>query len=83
MADDKKSNDKKTLQQRLDDIDANTFKNEQARKIKAVKEGKEKLLKDNLGRNRQRYVSSVGDSGVQGLQSLTNTLGNQFKINKT
>ena len=83
MADDKKSNDKKTLQQRLDEVDANTFKNEQARKIQAVKEGKERLLKDNLGRNRQRYVSSVSNSGVQGLQSLTNTLGNQFKINKT
>jgi hypothetical protein len=80
MADEKKVDGKKTLQQRLDDVSTNmnTFKNEQARKIQAVKDGKERLLKDNLGRNKQRYVSSVNDSGIQGLQTLTNTLGTQF-----
>jgi len=59
-----------TLQQTLDAI---TFKNEQARKIKAIQEGKEKL-KDGLGRakaTKQSAVSRIkGLKGLQGLQSL-------------
>lgn len=53
-----------TLQETLDAI---TFKNEQARKIKAIQEGKEKL-KDGLGRNKQTRQS--GFSRVKGLQAL-------------
>jgi hypothetical protein len=59
-----------TLQETLDAI---TFKNEQARKIKAIQEGKEKL-KDGLGRakaTKQSAVSRIkGLKGLQGLQSL-------------
>lgn len=46
---------KKTLRETLNDIN---FKNAQAQKIQAVQEGKERL-KDNLGRNKKRYVSST------------------------
>jgi hypothetical protein len=57
----------KTLQQQLDAI---TFKNEQAAKIKAMQEGKEKL-KDRLGKNKARRVSSsTRIKGLQGLQTL-------------
>ena len=46
-----------TLQETLDAI---TFKNEQARKIKAIQEGKEKL-KDRLGRKKiQNKVAFLG-----------------------
>tara|TARA_R110000868_G_C10561000_1_gene736869 strand:+ start:35 stop:238 length:204 start_codon:yes stop_codon:yes gene_type:complete len=59
-----------TLQETLNAI---TFKNEQARKIKAMQEGKEKL-KDGLGRAKaikQSAISRVkGLKGLQGLQSL-------------
>lgn len=59
-----------TLQETLNGI---TFKNEQARKIKAMQEGKEKL-KDGLGRakaTKQSAISRVkGLQGLQGLQSL-------------
>jgi hypothetical protein len=59
-----------TLQETLDAI---TFKNEQARKIKAIQEGKEKL-KDRIGRNKNTKQSSFsrikGLQGLQGLQSL-------------
>jgi hypothetical protein len=59
-----------TLQETLNAI---TFKNEQARKIKAMQEGKEKL-KDRLGRNKNTKQSSFsrikGLQGLQGLQSL-------------
>jgi len=56
-----------TLQETLDAI---TFKNEQARKIKAIQEGKEKL-KDKLGRNKTTKQSSFTRiKGLQGLQSL-------------
>ena len=68
---------KKTLTETLNDIN---FKNAQAQKIQAVQEGKERL-KDNLGRNKKRYVSStdgvgstyrrVGAAGrIKGLQTL-------------
>ena len=73
MAKDKEEVKKQTLQQKLDAI---TFKNEQAEKIKAIQEGKEKL-KERLGRNRQRRVSAA--SRIGGLQILNNSLGNQFK----
>lgn len=65
----------KTLQQQLDAI---TFKNAQAEKIKEMQEGKEKL-KDRLGRNKKRYQNSTGKvQGLQGLQGMGNTLGKQF-----
>jgi hypothetical protein len=87
MAEEKKE-DKKTLQQQLDAIN---FKNDQAKKIKAVQEGKERL-KDNLGRNKSRYISSTQGSGstqgsingrrrvsaagnIAGLQTLGNSFG--------
>jgi hypothetical protein len=73
MAKGKQEEKKQTLQQQLDAI---TFKNEQAQKIKAIQEGKQKL-KDRMGRNRERRVSSAGR--ISGLQTLNNSLGNQFK----
>jgi hypothetical protein len=77
MATAKQEDNKPSLQQQLDAI---TFKNAQAQKIKAVQEGKQRL-KDNLGRNKKRYVSSTEGSGsayrrvgaagkIKGLQTL-------------
>jgi chromosome segregation ATPase len=57
----------KTLKSRLDEI---TFKNEQAKRIKAMQEGKEKL-KDKLGSNRKRRVgASTRVSGMGKLGGL-------------
>jgi hypothetical protein len=64
MAKEKEESKKLTLQQQLDAI---TFKNEQAKKIKAIQEGKQRL-KERLGRNRQRRVSAA--SRIVGLQTL-------------
>ena len=50
---------KKTLTETLNDIN---FKNAQAQKIKAMQEGTARL-KDNLGRNKKRYVSSADGVG--------------------
>jgi hypothetical protein len=75
MATEKQEPTKKSLQQQLDAI---TFKNAQAQKIKAMQEDKQKL-KDNLGRNKKRYESSAGRvQGLQAPQGLRNTLGTQF-----
>ena len=92
MAEDKKPKEKKveekkveskpTLQQQLDSI---TFKNEQAQKIMALQKN-EQRLKDNLGRNKNRYISSTQGSGnanrrvssagnIAGLQTLGNSFG--------
>jgi hypothetical protein len=57
-------------------LDAITFKNEQAEKIKAIQEGKQKL-KDRMGRNKEKRVSAA--NRISGLQTLNNSLGNQFK----
>ena len=73
MAKGKQEQKKPSLQQQLDAI---TFKNSQAEKIKAMQEGKQKL-KDRMGRNRERRVSAAGR--ISGLQTLNNSLGNQFK----
>ena len=59
-----------TLQQKLDAI---TFKNSQAQKIKAVQEGRERL-KNSLGRYKKRVAQTPS---VQGLQTIKNTLGRQ------
>lgn len=63
--------DNKTLQEQLDAI---TFKNSQAQKIKAIQEGREKL-KNSLGRNRPTNVAATPT--LQGLQTIKNTLGRQ------
>tara|TARA_R110002126_G_scaffold203517_1_gene351056 strand:- start:455 stop:664 length:210 start_codon:yes stop_codon:yes gene_type:complete len=68
MAEDKKE-DSKSLQQQLDAI---TFKNDQVKKIRAIQEGQQRL-KDNLGRNKARRVSSAGR--IAGLQTLGNSFG--------
>jgi len=73
MAKGKEEEKKPSLQQKLDAI---TFKNEQAEKIKAIQEGKQKL-KDRMGRNREKRVSAA--NRISGLQTLNNSLGNQFK----
>ena len=73
MAKGKEEEKKPSLQQQLDAI---TFKNEQAEKIKAIQEGKQKL-KDRMGRNREKRVSAA--NRISGLQTLNNSLGNQFK----
>ena len=80
--DKKKTEDKQTLQQQLDAI---TFSNKQAQQIRAIQENKQRL-KDNLGRNRDRYVSSTEGTGnrnrrvssagrIAGLQTLGNSFG--------
>lgn len=74
MATKKEEPTAKTLQESLDAI---TFKNEQAKKVKAVQEGKEKL-KDNLGRNKRQNQSSGRVQGLQRLQGFGNSLGRQF-----
>lgn len=69
MAKEEKSTEEevKSLRGELDSI---TFKNEQARKIRAVQAGKEKL-KDSLAKNRQRRVSSASRiTGMGGLGTL-------------
>lgn len=77
MATAKQEVPKASLQQQLDAI---TFKNAQAEKIKAMQEGKQRL-KDNLGRNKKRYISSTESNGstnrrvgaagrIKGLQTL-------------
>ena len=79
---DKKVESKPTLQEQLDAI---TFKNEQVQQIRGIQEG-EKRLKDNLGRNRDRYISSTKGSGnsrrrvssagrIAGLETLGNSFG--------
>jgi hypothetical protein len=73
MAKGKEEEKKPSLQQQLDTI---TFKNEQAEKIKAIQEGKQKL-KDRMGRNKEKRVSAA--NRISGLQTLNNSLGNQFK----
>lgn len=73
MAKGKQEQKKPSLQQQLDAI---TFKNSQVEKIKAMQEGKQKL-KDRMGKNRERRVSAAGR--ISGLQTLNNSLGNQFK----
>ena len=65
----KKVEEKQTLQQQLDAIN---FSNKQAQKIKAIQDDKQRL-KDNLGRNKARRVSSAGR--IAGLQTLGNSFG--------
>ena len=64
MAKEKEEAKKQTLQQQLDAI---TFKNEQANKIKAIQEGKQKL-KDSMGRNKKNIVAQA--PRIKGLQTL-------------
>jgi hypothetical protein len=59
MAKGKEEVKQQTLQQKLDAV---TFKNSQAEKIKAIQEGKEKL-KERMGRNKKRYISSTEGIG--------------------
>jgi hypothetical protein len=73
MAKGKKQESEKTLRESLDAI---TFKNEQAQRIKSIQEGKERL-KDRMAKNRDRRVSAA--SRISGLQTLNSSLGNQFK----
>jgi hypothetical protein len=79
---DKQTEDKQTLQQQLDAI---TFSNQQAQKIRAIQEGRQRL-KDSLGRNKDRYISSTEGAGnrnrrvsaagrIAGLQTLGNSFG--------
>lgn len=71
MATNKKSEEKKTTEEEVkslrQELDAITFKNEQAKKIAAIQAGKEKL-KDRLSRNRERRVG--GASRISGLGKL-------------
>lgn len=71
MAEPKKSEKKKPIEEEVkslrSEFDAITFKNEQAKKIRAVQDGKEKL-KDNLSSNRKRRVSS--SSRLSGMGKL-------------
>lgn len=70
MAEPKKS-EKKPLEEEVkslrSELDMITFKNDQAKKIKAIQAGKEKL-KDSLAKNRQRRVS--GTTKISGLGKL-------------
>jgi hypothetical protein len=64
MAKEKEEVKKLTLQQKLDAI---TFNNDQAKKIKAIQEGKQKL-KDSMGRNKKNIVAQA--PRIKGLQTL-------------
>lgn len=67
---DKKKEEKSTeeeVKSLRSELDAITFKNEQAKKIAAIQAGKEKL-KDNLSRNRERRVGA--SSRISGLGRL-------------
>ena len=77
MATTKQEPSNESLKQQLDAI---TFKNAQVQKIKAMQEGKERL-KDRMGRNKKRYISSIDGVGnanrqvssagrIKGLQTL-------------
>lgn len=71
MATSKKPEEKKSTEEEVkslrSELDAITFKNDQAKKIKAIQDGKEKL-KDKLSRNRERRVG--GASRISGLGRL-------------
>lgn len=65
-----KKKEEVTVKTLKEEIDAITFNNKQARDIRMIQEGKQKL-KDKLGRNKERRVSSAGKiKGLQGLQTL-------------
>ena len=70
--------DKEEIKSLRQDLNAITFKNEQAQKIKAVQEGKEKL-KNSLAKNRQRRAA--GSSRISGLGGLSGlqTLQSKYK----
>jgi hypothetical protein len=51
------------------------FRNDQAARVQAMQSGKEKM-RDRIGRNKQRRISSAGRTS---LQTLNSSLGNQFK----
>jgi hypothetical protein len=74
MAEPKKSESKKEeksvekeLKNFRNELDMITFKNEQAKRIKAMQEGKEKL-KEKLGSNRKRRISA--STRVSGMGKL-------------
>jgi len=70
MADKNKSKEKTTeeeVKSLRSELDALTFKNEQAEKIMSIQSGKERL-KDSLSKNRERRVSS--SNRVSGLGKL-------------
>ena len=74
MATSKKPVEKKTTEEEVkslrSELDAITFKNDQAKKIAAIQKGKEKL-KDSLAKNRQRRVGAADRiSGLGRLKGL-------------
>lgn len=77
-AEKKEKTDKEEIKSLRQELDAITFKNEQAKKIAAIQAGKEKL-KDKLSRNRERRVSA--SSRISGLGRLGGlaTFKNKYK----
>jgi hypothetical protein len=62
----------KSIKETLDSLN---FRNDQAARVQAMQSGKEKM-RDRIGRNKQRRISSAGRTS---LQTLNSSLGNQFK----
>jgi hypothetical protein len=62
-----KKKEEVTVKTLKEEIDAITFNNKQARDIRLMQEGKQRL-KDKMGRNKERRVSAAGR--IKGLQTL-------------
>jgi phage terminase small subunit len=56
-------------------LDSLNFRNDQAKRVEAMQSGKERV-RDRIGRNKERRVSTAGRTS---LQTLNSSLGNQFK----
>ena len=70
-----KSSYGENIQSIKDTLNSLNFRNDQAARVQAMQEGKEKVS-DRIGRNKQRRISSAGRTS---LQTLNSSLGNQFK----
>ena len=70
-----KPNYKEDIQSIRDTLDSLTFKNDQVKRVQAIQAGKEKV-RDRIGRNKERRISSAGRTS---LQTLNSSLGTQFK----
>ncbi|MEN9389306.1 MAG: hypothetical protein RLY61_390 [Candidatus Parcubacteria bacterium] len=73
-----KYNTGEKIQEVKDLLNSINFKNEQAARVQAIQSGKEKV-RDRIGRNKERRISSSGRTSLQSLSSSLSSLGNQFK----
>jgi hypothetical protein len=69
------SSNAENVQSIKETLDSLNFRNDQAARVQAMQSGKEKM-RDRIGRNKERRISSAGRTS---LQTLNSSLGNQFK----